>query len=125
MLKQKDDKPTILFLEDDTSIIQTAKKIFDTERFDLITESSMISGMNALGTLHVDFVLMDYYMPPFTASDMLDVVKKYKIPYAICTAADTVDVCVEDMKHVWSKSDFFRCPDRILQLLGKELEKQF
>ena len=70
---------TVLFVDDEISILSTLKRLLRNEEYQLLTASSAEEGLELLNTEKVDIVISDMRMPNFDGAEFLEQVK-FKYP---------------------------------------------
>lgn len=68
-------KPTILFVDDDTSVLRSLKRLFRKDGIDVLTASSGAEGLRLLEQHHVNVVVSDQRMPGMCGTDFLKEVR--------------------------------------------------
>ncbi len=78
MLKNK----TVLFVDDEVSVLSTLKRMFRNEEYEVLTASSGTEGLEILAQVEVDLVVSDQRMPRMTGAEFLQQVS-HKHPNTI------------------------------------------
>lgn len=90
--------PKVLIIEDDQNLRDIYKEEFETEGFEVSIASDGEEGLQKIGDLHPDIILLDILMPKMTGFDVLAKIKKddelKAIPVLILTNlyTDTYDL---------------------------------
>jgi len=71
---------TVLFVDDEISILSTLKRLLRNEEYQLLTASSAEEGLELLNTEKVDIVISDMRMPNIDGAEFLEQVK-FKHPH--------------------------------------------
>jgi len=71
---------TVLFVDDEISILSTLKRLLRNEEYQLLTASSAEEGLELLKTEKVDIVISDMRMPNIDGAEFLEQVK-FKHPH--------------------------------------------
>jgi len=71
---------TVLFVDDEISILSTLKRLLRNEEYQLLTASSAEEGLELLKTKKVDIVISDMRMPNIDGAEFLEQVK-FKHPH--------------------------------------------
>ncbi len=71
---------TVLFVDDEISILSTLKRLLRNEEYQLLTASSAEEGLILLNTEKVDIVISDMRMPNIDGAEFLEQVK-FKHPH--------------------------------------------
>ncbi len=71
---------TVLFVDDEISILSTLKRLLRNEEYQLLTASSAEEGLKLLNTEKVDIVISDMRMPNIDGAEFLEQVK-FKHPH--------------------------------------------
>src|SRR4030042_2972555 len=92
--------PTILIVDDETSILQSLGGILSDEGFDVITASNGYEALKVANTELPDLVLLDIWMPGIAGIETLKELKKENpsIQLIIITGHGTIETAVKATK---------------------------
>lgn len=92
--------PSILIVDDETSILKTLSGILSDEGFETITASNGYEALKILDTESPDLVLLDIWMPGIDGIDTLKEIKKIQpaTPVVMITGHGTIETAVNATK---------------------------
>jgi two-component system nitrogen regulation response regulator NtrX len=92
--------PSILIVDDETSILKTLSGILSDEGFETITASNGYEALKILDAESPDLVLLDIWMPGIDGIDTLKEIKKIQpaTPVVMITGHGTIDTAVNATK---------------------------
>jgi len=70
------DKPTILFIDDELSVLLHLKHELGREPYQVLTAQSFEEGLRLLEVHSIQLVFVDYYMPDMNGIEFLNTVKE-------------------------------------------------
>jgi type II secretory ATPase GspE/PulE/Tfp pilus assembly ATPase PilB-like protein/FixJ family two-component response regulator len=91
---------TLLFVDDENSVLRSLKRIFSDENYDILTAESGPTALSILATHKINLVISDYQMPGMTGIDLLRNIKsKYpKIIRIMLTGNSDTSVIMSAVK---------------------------
>jgi DNA-binding NtrC family response regulator len=95
-----ENKPKILLIDDEESILKVISTILKNEGFSVITAKNKKEAVNKLKNINFDIVLSDFKLPDGTGIEILQEFKKENplTPFIIITAYGSINGAVEAMQ---------------------------
>jgi len=109
----------LLFVDDETQLLDICKEAFEMEGFDVLTASNGKKALDMLGESHVDAVVSDLKMPGMDGQGLLEKITLGwpSIPVIILTGYGTVENAVECLRK--GAADYLLKPFRMDDLFSK------
>lgn len=89
-IKQSDDHPTIMVVDDSIAMRRVAQKLLERNNFEVITAKDGIEALSQLSDMHPDVMLLDIEMPRMDGFELATHIKKddglNKIPIIMVTS---------------------------------------
>ena len=70
-LQQKIERFTLLFVDDETFVLQALKRVFLDENYEILTAGSTDEAVNVMEASKVQLVISDYRMPGQSGAELL------------------------------------------------------
>ena len=96
-----DQKETILFVDDEESIIDIAHTYFTSRGYDVLTASNGKEAVDLLSEKHVDCCFTDINMPEMDGLALAEHIRKYDntIPVIVMTGYPSLDNTIQTLKN--------------------------
>ncbi len=98
MSQQQEHKTSVLFIDDDTTVLNTLDRYFTRSGFEVHTAASGSKGIEKYRRVRPDVTILDLNMPGMSGMEVLDVLRREQAVVIMLTGEAELENAVEAMR---------------------------